>query len=65
MDNTKLSKNIYKVILIYNNLQSPIDILDWKNIDIFDKNSLYQLFIWEIYNKYKLKFDSQKINNLV
>lgn len=65
IDNIKLSKNIRKIMLIYNNLPLYIIVSYQKYINIFSKKLAYLLFIQKIQHKYKYKFDYQIISNLI
>ena len=41
----ELLENICKAMPVHNNLQPHVAVLDWKNIDIFNKKPLYQWLI--------------------
>lgn len=65
MNDTKLSANIRKAMLVHNNLQPHVAVLDNKNIDIPGKKRPHQLLIQKIQYEHKSKFDGQLIDNLV
>ena len=52
-------------MLIYNHLQTHINVLDLENIDIAGNKPPHQLLIQKIQNKYNSEFDDQIVGDLI